>query len=47
MTAAYSLEMERKNKLATALRKRTIKVAVVSEENEKAELESCTYTKRT
>lgn len=39
------MEMERKNKLANTVR-RTIKVAAVSEENEKCELESCTHTKK-
>lgn len=40
MTAAYTLELERKNKLSTASKARMIKVAAVSEENEKTEEES-------
>ncbi len=46
MTSAYSLKVERKNKLATTSKTRTIKAAALSEENEKAELESYTHTKR-
>ncbi len=42
MTATYSLEMERKNKLQTTSKAKMIKVAAVSKVNEKTEEESCT-----
>lgn len=43
MTAAYSLEMERKSKLSTTLKARTVKVAAVMEENEETEKESSVH----
>lgn len=44
MTAAYSLEMERKNKLSAASRAKMIKVAAVSGEDQEVEKESSMHT---
>lgn len=41
MTAAYTLEMERKNKLSTTSKAKIIKIAAVSEESEECGKESC------
>lgn len=43
MTAAYSLEMERKNKLSRTLKPRMVKVAAVGEENSDYGEETCTH----
>ena len=37
MTAAYSLEMERKNKLSTTVKAKTIRMAAIGEEKEQTE----------